>query len=231
MATTSYGSITIVDITDVGEFSVYPKIQGSKNQIYNIDTSTPTPDWTSNNIIIDPVAYYGGTNVTTGATYAWTRRDGAGAETALITVDSTHGEVAITDTTDAHYGRLTIDRNMLTLNNSTGLITYVLTATYTVDGIQLTAVGEADFTLVKQGSNAKTAKITGRNVFKYDTSGALTPHGDKIILTGSVTNTSITGWYYKNAQGNFVDTNAGSGGTIQIDLAPRGEGQLHSLSH
>ena len=59
MATTSYGSITIVDITDIGEFSVYPKIQGSKNQIYNVDTNTPTPDWTTNNIIIDPVAYYG----------------------------------------------------------------------------------------------------------------------------------------------------------------------------
>lgn len=219
MATTSYGSITIVDITDIGEFSVYPKIQGSKNQIYNIDTSTPTPDWSTNNIIIDPVAYYGGTNVTTstGITYTWTRRDGAGAETALVAVDSTHGEQAQTNPLLSNYGRLTIDRNMLTLNNSTGLITYVLTATYEVDGIPLTAVGEADFTLVKQGSNAKTAKITGRNVFKYDTDGALTPSGDKIELTGAVTNTSISGWYYKNTQGNFVTTGAGSGTTIRIN--------------
>lgn len=219
MATTSYGSITIVDITDVGEFSVYPKIQGSKNQIYDVDTGTPTPDWSSSNIIIDPVAYYGGTNVTTatGVTYAWTRRDGAGSETALIAVDTTHGEQAQTDSTQSHYGRLTIDRNMLTLNNSTGLITYVLTATYVVDGITLTAVGEADFTLVKQGSNAKTAKITGRNVFKYDTDGALTPSNDKIELTGAVTSTSISGWYYKNSSGNFVTTGAGSGATIRVN--------------
>ena len=213
MATTSYGSITIVDITDVGEFSVYPKIQGSKNQIYNVDTNTPTPDWTTNNIIIDPVAYYGGTNVTTTATsYTWTRRDGAGAETALLT-----GETAQTNPLQSNYGRLTISNNMLTLNNSSGLITYILTATYVVDGITLTAVGEADFTLVKQGSNAKTAKITGRNVLKYDTEGALTPSGDTIELTGAVTNTSITAWYYKNAQGNFVTTGAGSGTTIRIN--------------
>lgn len=219
MATTSYGSITIVDITDVGEFSVYPKIQGSKNQIYNVDTNTPTPDWTTSNIIIDPVAYYGGTNVTNanGVTYTWTRRDGAGAETALVAVDTSHGEQAQTNPAQSNYGRLTIDRNMLTLNNSTGLITYILTATYVVDGITLTAVGEADFTLVKQGSNAKIAKITGRNVFKYDTDGALTPSGDTIELTGAVTNTSISGWYYKNSLGNFVTTGAGSGATIRIN--------------
>lgn len=215
MATTSYGSITIVDITDVGEFSVYPKIQGSKNQIYDVDTSTPTPDWTSNNIIIDPVAYYGGTNVTaTAASYTWTRRDGAGSETALLA-----GETAQTNPAAANYGRLTISNNMLTLNNSSGIITYVLTATYIVDGITLTAVGEADFTLVKQGSNAKIAKITGRNIFKYNTDGALTPSGDKIELTGAVTNTSINAWYYKNASGNFVTTGAGSGTTIRVNPA------------
>ena len=213
MATTSYGSITIVDITDVGEFSVYPKIQGSKNQIYNVDTGTPTPDWQTNNIIIDPVAYYGGTPVTNTVTsYTWTRRDGAGAETPLLT-----GETAQLDKLQDHYGRLTINNNMLTLNNSSGLITYILTARYVVDGITLTAVGEADFALIKQGSNAKTAKITGRNTFKYNTEGALTPTGDTIVLTGEVTNTSITGWYYRNSNGTYVTTGAGSGTTIRIN--------------
>lgn len=220
MATTSYGSITIVDITDIGEFSVYPKIQGSKNQIYNVDTGTVTPDWdntggnTGTPIIIDPVAYYGGNNVssTSGITYTWTRRDGAGAETALLA-----GETVQTDATQAHYGRLTINKNMLTLNNSSGLITYILTASYSVDDIPLSAVGEADFALIKQGSNAKNARITGRNIFKYNTEGALTPSNDTIILTGEVTNTSINSWYYKNSSGNFVTTGAGSGTTIRIN--------------
>ena len=43
MATTSYGSITIVDITDIGEFSVYPKANGSRTQIYNPDANSYTP--------------------------------------------------------------------------------------------------------------------------------------------------------------------------------------------
>ena len=39
MATTSYGSITIVDITDVGEFSVYPQANKAQTQIYDPDTN------------------------------------------------------------------------------------------------------------------------------------------------------------------------------------------------
>ena len=52
MATTSYGSITIVDITDVGEFSVYPQANKAQTQIYNPDESNATaysPNWAENN--------------------------------------------------------------------------------------------------------------------------------------------------------------------------------------
>ena len=60
MAQISYGSITIVDVTDIGQFSVYPRANASKTQIYNPDADSYMPDWETNNVIISPVTYYAG---------------------------------------------------------------------------------------------------------------------------------------------------------------------------
>ena len=203
MAATSYGSITIVDITDIGEFSVYPTANSPRTQIYNPDSNTYTPDWSGSNpdtsLRITPVAYYASKNVSTSATYTWQRRDGAGNLTSL-------GANETVITVDGNTGVLKVNNNVLS-NSTSGIISYVVTAHYTVDGVPLEAVGEIDFSLTRQGTIAKTAKINGENIFKYDTSGALTPSGKTITLTGTVTGVSISGWKYYNPSSQSADTN------------------------
>lgn len=203
---TSYGSITIVDITDIGEFSVYPKANTPKIQIYDPDANSYAPNWVNDNVVIDPVAYYASSNVTSSASYSWKKREGIG-----VLQDLGAGETVSSN------GRLTISANVLG-GITSGLISYVVTATYIVDGITLTAEGQIDFSLVKQGSKARTAKITGRNVFKYNTGGSLIPTNDTITLTGTVNNVSISAWQYKNSSGNWVTyPNSTTGSSLTVD--------------
>lgn len=183
---TSYGSITIVDITDIGEFSVYPKANKPKTQIYDPNGNTYTPEWSDDSkLIIEPVAYYAGSDVSSQATFTWQRREGAGSPTPVST-----GETVKSD------GTLEINQNVLG-SSTTGIITYIVTAAYTIDGVNLSSVGEIEFSLVRQGNVAKFVKITGSNVFKYDTTGSIIG-SNSITLTGSVSGVSIQAWQYKN---------------------------------
>ena len=211
---TSYGSITIVDITDIGEFSVYPTANSPRTQIYNPDTNTYTPDWSGSNpdtsLKITPVAYYASQNVSTAATYVWKRRDGAGNLTDLGANESVI-------TVSGNTGVLKVNNNVLA-NSTSGIISYVVTAHYTVDGVQLEAVGEIDFSLTRQGTTAKTAKITGENIFKYNSEGSLTPSGKTITLTGTVAGVSITGWQYKS--GNSWSTYPNSDTSTSLTISP-----------
>lgn len=194
---TSYGSITIVDITDVGEFSVYPKANAPRTQIYNPDAAQHfIPNWDTSvsggkAVVITPTAYYASTNVSSSATYVWKRRDGNGAEAELTTGETVGAN-----------GALTISQNVLDKSTS-GIVSYIVYANYTVDGLTLNAVGEIDFSLTRQGSAAKTAKITGENIFKYDGEGNLIPTGKTITLTGTASNVNITGWSYKK-EGSWI---------------------------
>ena len=213
----SYGSITIVDITDIGDFSVYPTANSPRTQIYNPDSSTHyIPDWSGQNpdtsLIITPVAYYASQNVSTQVTYSWKRRDGAGSLTNLGVNETV---INFPDTNIP--GPLRVNNNVLG-NSSSGIISYVVTATYSIDGVNLEAVGEIDFSLTRQGTAAKTAKITGENIFKYDTTGTLTPSGKTITLTGIVAGVSITGWQYKN--GNSWSIYPNSGTTSSLVVSP-----------
>ena len=208
MAQISYGSITIVDVTDIGQFSVYPRADASKTQIYNPDANSYIPNWDISSssggkkVIITPVAYYAGRNVTSLATYTWQRRNGGGEASALIT-----GETVVGNT-------LEITKNVLA-DATGGLITYVCTANYVVDGVTLQAIGEIDFSLVRQGSSAKIAKIIGDNVFKINSSGNYI--NTQITLNATINNTSISAWKYydptnsnKDALGYVVYPNSGN---------------------
>lgn len=196
MAITSYGSITIVDITDVGEFTVYPQANAPQTQIYNPDSSgntAYTPDWSDANVTITPKAFYAGENVTTSCTYVW-KSIIDGVETVLTTSDGVAQDTR----------SLTISSNVLG-GIASGLITYEVTASYTYQsGLSpLSATGRIDFALVRQGSSAKVIKITGDNLFKYNTNSILTS-ADPIILTGTYSNLTLDGWYYKKVTNNVV---------------------------
>ena len=224
MSTISYGSITIVDITDVGEFSVYPKCNLPTTVIYSSDPVGYTPNWQSNNLVITPVAYYAGQSVNTNLTWVWTRKEGASSTGSAISSDN--GEY-VSNGTDPIGGQvyapgaLVVRQNQFASGTNYSQLTYTVTATYSdaTVGRDLVAEGQITFSKVQQGASAKTAKITGENVFKYNTNGALVPTGATITLNGEVVNCTISGWQYKNGSGNFV-TYPNSSATSTLTVNP-----------
>lgn len=194
MATTSYGSITIVDITDVGEFSVYPQASKSQTQIYNPDQSgnlAYTPNWaeSSNPLVITPVAFYAGKNKSGVARYSWKKYIN-GTEvsfTANEVISGSRNEI------------LTISANVLTVG--VPIVTYEVTAQYSspeFGNTPLEAIGRIDFSLISRGGSAKSVRITGDNVFAYDASGNLKQQGaSPILLTANFSNVTTVGWKYK----------------------------------
>lgn len=191
----SFGTITITDLTDVGTLSVCPTGNLPDSVIYNPDQNTYTPNWGTNNLILTPIIYYGGTQLnpasTSGLTVSWTRQEGAASPTALTTNET------VTD------GVLTVKANKFTTNSTN--ISYICTITYVEpeSSQTLTAEGRLTFSLVKQASAAKTCAITGDSIFKYNTSQEIIG-ATSITLTGTVNNCSISQWQYLNSSGNWA---------------------------
>lgn len=202
MATvTSYGSITIVDITDIGEFSVYPQCTLPTTVIYSPDDGNYTPDWSIDHLTITPVAYYAGAQKTTGITWTWERQQGASG-TRVTVVDGQNGEGI------AQNGTLTVSTNKFPSGSNYSQLTYIVTATYPDSnsglGRNLVAEGQITFSKIEQGTSAKIARINGDNIFKYNSAGAVVG-SEYITLTGTVTNCSIAGWkYYNNSNSTWT---------------------------
>lgn len=192
MAQISYGSITIVDITDVGKLSVFPTSNQPLTVIYNPDNNSYAPNWGTNNLTLEANVYYNNTALTTAnATIVWKKKVGIGAEENLGT-----GEVVQTN------GNLVVSQNKFT--PATSMITYIVRATYQEpsSGTQLQAEGQITFSMVTLASNAKMCNIIGDTVFKYNTNQELISD-TSLVLTGQTsTNLSITGWQYKHKNAN-----------------------------
>ena len=213
MAQTTYGSITLVDLTDVGQLSVYPTSNMPLSIIYDPDQNSYTPNWgtSSTNLILTPVIYYNNTALTastTGVTITWRRREGTGNITALTT-----GE------TKQSNGTLKVNANKFTPTST--MISYIVTVEYVEPETQttLTAEGQITFSLVKLASSAKTCIISGDTVFKYNTSGTLI--SDSIItLTAKTNNVSIQQWQYKDSNGDWTQvTNSETGETLVVNAS------------
>ena len=198
--TTAYGSITIVDITDIGEFSIYPMANSPLSVVYDPNQNTYTPDWSSNNLTLTPMVYYAGKQLpattpetTPGLTVTWKRKEGINAESALQS-----GETVANNS-------LTVSANKLA-DSTSGLLTYICTAKYVEPESQteLSASGQITFSLIKHATNVKKCSITGENVFKYNTNSVLVG-ADNIVLTATVSNVSISKWQYKNTSGAWTD--------------------------
>ena len=197
MAQITYGSITLVDLSDVGQLSVYPTSNMPLSIIYDPDQTSYTPNWGSNNLILSPTVYYNTTQLvppTTGLTITWKRRVGIESPADLITGE----EVQQTD------GSLKVSANQFTPNSS--MLTYIVTAEYDEPdtGQRLRAEGQITFSLVKLASSAKTCIISGENVFKYDKDGTLVSN-NPIVLTATVNNVTISAWQYKKSDGTWAN--------------------------
>ena len=188
----SYGSITITDITDVGELSVYPTSNLPLSVIYNPDQNSFTPNWGNNNLTLTPTIYYAGDLLTassSGVTVTWKRQEGISGETNLTTGETVSG------------GVLTVNQNKFTENSS--MITYIVTVTYVEpdSGSTLVARGQITFNLIKQAPNIKTCRITGDTIFKYNTSQQIVG-ASSITLTANCSGAglSVTEWQYKSKE-------------------------------
>ena len=196
MAQITYGSITLVDLTDVGQLSVYPTSNMPLSIIYDPDQNTYTPNWGNNNLILSPSIYYNTTQLVppaTGLTVTWKRRVGIETPTNLTT-----GETQQTN------GNLVVSANKFTSNST--MLTYIVTAEYVEPetGQTLRAEGQITFSLVKLASSAKTCIISGENVFKYDKDGTLVSN-NPIVLTATVNNVTISAWQYKKSDGTWAN--------------------------
>lgn len=202
MPNLSYGSITITDLTDVGQLSVYPTSNMPNTIIYNEDENSYTPNWANENshLELNPVIYYAGDSLApnvSGVTVVWSKKIDIGAATTITTNSSTGQSI------NATTKKLTVSKNPLGTNNST--ICYIVTVTYVEPSTQktLTAEGQITFSLLKQVSKAKTCSIIGDNIFKYDQNRNI-KGATSITLTANYKNVNITDWQYLNSEGNWV---------------------------
>ena len=195
MATTtvSYGSISIIDVTDVGELSIYPKSNLPQSIIYSPDQNSFTPNWGSNNLILSPSIWYGGEQLSTSdnnVTVTWSRREGIGAITALTTGETVSDGTMVVSGETIPKGTLVVNQNKFTENST--MITYIVAVSYQEPTISqaLTAQGEITFTMTKQASSVKSATITGESVFKYNGDGTI--QGNVSTYPNSGTSPTLT---------------------------------------
>ena len=196
MAIKASGQITIVDLSDSRQLSVYLTSNLPKTQILDQDSNTFSPNWTSNNLKITPNIFLNQTAIalgSTGLSVSFKRRDGSSAESSLTVGETVSG------------GVLTVNQNKLSASGS-GLITYICYISYVDPQTDQTIYTQTDisFSLVKNATNARLAVISGEQVFKYNTAGALTGPSS-ISLNGEIQGVSEIHWKYKNSAGNFVD--------------------------
>ena len=128
----------------------------------------------------------------TGLTITWKRKEGSGSEANLATGETASGNV------------LTVNQNKLSAITS-GLLTYIAYVAY-VDpdtGLTINATADISFALISTGENAKSAWISGEQVFKYDVAGTVAP--SQITLTANLQNVTMGKWQYKNSSGTWTD--------------------------
>lgn len=197
MAIIATGQISIVDLSDGKSLSCYITSNLPKTQVLNPNPGGGVnPDWSGTpKLTLTPVVFANQTALAltaSGLSITWKRKEGAGSEAALTTGEAVSG------------GILTISANKLT-GVASRLLSYMCYVTYTdpETGVPVNVVADITFSQLQTALNAKTAWISGEQLFKYDSAGAVSPA--QITLTANTANVSITKWQYKKADGAWAD--------------------------
>ena len=219
---TSYGTITIVDLTDVGQYSVYPYANSSNTQIYSQENLSYSPNWTIETpLIITPVITYAGEDKTTESLVKWYEK-GTDSDTLITTINE-----GVADKS------LRITSNLTNVSYKT----YIVVANYTSNtGARVEARGEISFNKLVQTSSSKGVQITGTNVFKYQT-GQANPTETSIVLTptpqgevGFPTNAweywNGTDWVTTSGVGGLTEDNSTHTLTVQHTSAAFNGGDI-----
>ena len=197
MAIIATGSKTIIDLSDGKSLSVYLGANQPRTQIHDVNGNTYSPNWTTTagKLVITPVVYANQTAVAlnnTALTITWKRKEGGGSETALTTGESVSSNI------------LTVNQNKLSSITS-GQLTYIAYVAYSDPdtGLTINATADINFSLLTTGEDAKSAWISGEQVFKYDAAGDVSPA--QITLTANLQNVTMGKWQYKNSSGTWTD--------------------------
>ena len=191
MATANaYGSITIVDMTDVGQFSVVPMSNAGILMIY--DPNALSNQYTPASITLSPFTMYGGTDISSSndVTYTWYKRTGSASFTPSSPGTATSTSRTVTVTSADFSG----------VKN----ITYYLKAEYEYTTNQtVVAWGQISISLVTQATDIQDIEISGEHIFKYQyLSYGVSPTiegNSTVTLTASYTNNvAVHQWYYYN---------------------------------
>lgn len=197
MAIIATGSKTIIDLSDGKSLSVYLGANQPRTQIYDVNSDTYNPNWTTTagKLVITPVVYANQTAIAlnnSALTITYKRKEGSGSETGLASGETVSGNI------------LTVTQNKLSSITSKQQ-TYIAYVAF-VDsdtGLTINAVADITFSQLSTGEDAKSAWISGEQVFKYDDSGEVSP--SQIVLTANLQNVTMSKWQYKNSAGSWVD--------------------------
>lgn len=206
------GSKTILDLTDGLALSVILNANQPRTQIYDENSGTLTPDWStaSGKVMVAPTLYLNNESIVltdSRIQIDWKRKEGSGAEGNL------------TDGESVNNGVLTVSKNKLS-GVTSGQITYYVYVTYTDSSTAttLSASSEITFAQIRTGMNAHLVSITGDQVFKIAANGLVTPA--IITLTAAAQNVKITKWQYKKADGTWADYPTGTITQSILTVAP-----------
>ena len=196
MAIIATGSKTIIDFSDGKSLSVYLGSNMPRTQIYDVNASSYSPNWASTALVITPVVYANQTAIaldSAALSITWKRKEGSGSEAVLVTGETVAANV------------LTVSANKLS-GVTSGLLTYIAYVTYTDPdtGLPINATADITFAMVTTGANAKSAWISGEQVFKYAVSGGAA-NPTQITLTANLQNVTMVKWQYKNGSGVWTD--------------------------
>lgn len=165
-------------MSDGKSLSAYLGANQPRTQIFDVNSETYSPDWstTAGKLVITPVVYANQTPIeltNSALSITWKRKDGSSSEAVLTAEETVSNNV------------LTVSANKI---GSSGLLTYLAYVTYTDadTGLPINAVAEISFAQVQTGQNAKSAWISGEQVFKYTAAGAVSPA--QISLTANLQN-------------------------------------------
>ncbi len=191
------GSKTIIDLSDGKSLSVYLGANQPRTQIHDVNSNAYSPDWTTTagKLVITPVVYANQTAIAlsnTALTITWKRKEGSGSETALAAGETVSGKI------------LTVSQNKMASITSK-LLTYIAYVAYADPdtGLTINATADISFALLTTGEDAKSAWISGEQVFKYDAAGTVAPA--QITLTANLQNVTMGKWQYKNSSGTWTD--------------------------
>lgn len=181
----AYGQITIVDISDLGQLSVYPTSNQPYSVIYDPNASGDNqynPNWSENNLVLTPVIYYGNTQIT--------------ASNSIVKWYKDNSTTAITSGANAN-GTLTIADKSVLSPTGAKLVSYTCKVTYSPEGTGATlhAEGKITFSLIEQPTTVKSINITGSTLFLYNGNKELQSPAT-ITLKANPQNCSIANWYY-----------------------------------